>query len=62
MRRGLVTAAEMALLPPPEQDATFEQSVVHDPDNDPRIRPEFLAKIRSRVQARLDAEGAPHSS
>ena len=62
MRRDLVTAAELALMSPAEQDAVFEQSLVRDPDADDRVRPEFLARVRARVQARLNSEDASHRS
>jgi hypothetical protein len=58
MRWDLVTAAELTLMSPAEQDAVFEQNVVRDPDADDRVRPEFLARVRARVQARLDSEDA----
>jgi hypothetical protein len=47
------TAEEFGKLSPAEQDAVFEESIVTDlaavPD-------EFLARVRARVQQRIDTE------
>ena len=58
MAHKIWTAAELDLMTPAERDRIFRESIVGDPDNDPRVRPEFLAKVRARVQGRIDAESA----
>jgi hypothetical protein len=53
MRGKIVSAAELERMSPAEQDAIFEQSIVRDPENDPRVPARFLADVRSRLQARI---------
>ncbi len=53
MPRKVWTAAELDEMTPAEVDALFEASIVRDLDDVP---PEFLARVRARVQERIDAE------
>lgn len=53
MPRKIWTAAELDEMTPAEVDALFEASIVRDLDDVP---PEFLARVRARVQERIDAE------
>jgi len=53
MPRKVWTAAELDSMTPTEVDALFEASIVRDLDDVP---PEFLARVRARVQERIDAE------
>lgn len=46
------TAEELAKLPPSEVDALFEASLVTDLEAAPT---EFVARVRARVQKRIDA-------
>ena len=50
MARKVWTAEELAELSPAEQDAVFDASIVRDLDEVP---PEFLDRVRSRLEARL---------
>jgi hypothetical protein len=50
--RKVWTAAELEKLSPAEQDDLFSASIVTDLDDVP---PEFVARVRARVQARIDA-------
>jgi len=52
------TAEEFENLSPAEQDAVFEQSVVTDLEAVPE---EFLARVRARVQRRIDTETSSQS-
>lgn len=54
-----MTAEEFEALPPAEQDRVFAASVVTDLADVP---PEFLAKVRARVEARLSASDATRKS
>jgi hypothetical protein len=47
------TAAELDEMSPADVDELFEASIVRDLDDVP---PEFLARVRERVQERIDAE------
>jgi hypothetical protein len=53
MSRKVWTAAELDEMSPAEVDELFEASIVRDLDDVP---PEFLARVRARVQERIDAE------
>ena len=53
MAHKVWTAAELEQMTPAEIDALFEASLVTDLET---IPPEFLARIRDRAQARIDAE------
>jgi hypothetical protein len=53
MPRKVWTAAELDEMTPAEVDVLFEASIVRDLDDVP---PEFLARVRARVQERIDAE------
>jgi hypothetical protein len=53
MLRKVWTAAELEEMTPAEVDALFEASIVRDLDDVP---PEFLARVRARVQGRIEAE------
>ena len=53
MPRKVWTAAELDEMTQAEVDALFEASIVRDLDDVP---PEFLARVRARVQERIDAE------
>ena len=50
MARRTWTAEELEQLTPAEQDAIFEASLVDDLDDVP---PEFLARIRTRLEQRI---------
>lgn len=57
MPRKVWTAAELDEMTPAEVDALFQASIVRDLDEVP---PEFLARVRARVQERIDtAERSP---
>lgn len=49
------TAEELERLSPAEQDAVFEASLVTDLS---AVPPEFMARIRQRVQERIDSTEA----
>ena len=49
------TADELERLSPAEQDAVFEASIVTDLSSVP---PEFVARVRQRVQERIDSTEA----
>jgi hypothetical protein len=51
--RKVWTAAELDKMSPAEVDALFQSSIVRDLDDVP---PDFLARVRARVQERIDAE------
>ena len=53
--RKVMTAEEFERLPPAEQDRIFASSIITDLADVP---PEFLAKVRARVEARLSASDA----
>lgn len=58
MAEKIWTAEEFEHLSPAEQDAVFEQSVVTDLEAVPE---EFLARVRARVQRRIDTETSSQS-
>lgn len=49
------TAEEFEALSPAEQDAVFEQSIVTDL---PSVPEEFLARVRARVEDRINTEAS----
>ncbi|MFA5883775.1 MAG: hypothetical protein WDA60_07985 [Acidimicrobiia bacterium] len=49
------TAAELERLSPAEQDALFDAGLVTDLD---AVPPEFVARVRQRVQERIDSTEA----
>lgn len=53
------TADEIAALPPAEQDALFQAGIVRDLD---QVPPEFLARVRGRLEERLAHQEAPRAS
>ncbi len=53
MARKVWTAAELEAMAPDEVDDLFEAGIVRNPDAVPA---EHLARVRERVQARIDAE------
>jgi hypothetical protein len=53
MPRRIVTAADLERMTPAERDAHFEASIVRDLS---KVSPEFLARVRERVERRV-AEG-----
>ena len=53
MPRKVWTAAELDDMSPAEVDELFEAGVVRDLDEVP---PAFLARVRARVQERIDTE------
>ena len=57
MTRKVWTAAALEKLSPAEQDEIFAASLVTDLDELP---PEFLARVRARVQERIDASDPAH--
>jgi len=57
MSKSVVTAAELELMTPAEQQALFEASIVTDLDDVP---PAFLAQVRDRLEQHIDqTESAP---
>jgi len=52
MARKVWTAAELEKLSPAERQEVFEASIVGDLDDVP---PEFLARVRARVEERIAA-------
>jgi hypothetical protein len=53
------TADEIAALTPAEQDALLRSGIVRDLD---QVPPEFLARVRSRLEDRIARQGAPRAS
>ena len=53
MSRKVWTAAELDEMTPAQVDALFQASIVTDLDDVP---PAFLARVRARVQERIDSE------
>ncbi|MBI2703674.1 MAG: hypothetical protein HYX32_00055 [Actinobacteria bacterium] len=53
MPRKVWTAAELDEMTPAQIDELFEASIISDLNDVP---PEFLAHVRERIQARIDAE------
>jgi hypothetical protein len=53
MQRKVLTAAELDDMTPSEVDAAFEASIVDDLADMP---PALLARVRSRIQERIDSE------
>ncbi|MBL8776072.1 MAG: hypothetical protein JNK12_09080 [Acidimicrobiales bacterium] len=56
MARKIWTAAELDEMDPADVDALFQASLVKDLDDVP---PEHLARVRERVQQRIDTESPP---
>jgi hypothetical protein len=52
------TAAELEQMSPAEQDAVFEQSLVTDLS---QVPPQFLARIRDRLEPTVDASEHPEA-
>jgi len=55
MGQRVWTAEELERLSPAEQDALFEASLVSDLT---AVPPEFLARVRARVQDRIDHQAS----
>ncbi len=53
------TAVEIAALTPAEQDALFRAGIVRDLD---QVPPEFLARVRGRLEDRIARQQAPRAS
>jgi hypothetical protein len=59
MPRRIVTAAELEGMTPAERDAHFEASIVRDLS---KVSPEFLARVRERVERRATEGHVPNQS
>ena len=59
MERKLVTVAEFERMSPAEQDAAFKASVVTNLDDVPA---DFVARVRTRLEAHIAATEASTSS
>ena len=59
MPRRVVTAAELEGMTPAERDAHFEASIVRDLS---KVPPEFLARVRERVERRTTEGHVPNQS
>jgi len=55
----VTTAEELERMTPAERQAHFDASVVTDLS---QVRPEFLARVRTRLERRIAAQDASHSA
>ena len=59
MGRKVTTAAELEAMTPAEREQSFRDSIVRDLS---QVPPEFLARIRAKVEARLADQDAANPS
>lgn len=59
MPRRIVTAVELERMTPAERDAHFEASIARDLS---KVSPEFLARVRERVERRAVEGNGPKQS
>lgn len=59
MEARIVTAAELDQMTPQERHANFEASIITDPS---KVPPQFVARVRARIEQRIAAQDVADAS